>query len=136
MLITIMNKEKSIYATKWFADLLMKPYPHIIPIDEMYGYYKDRDNFNDTLFELELTGFITVDYFSGVQLTPKALSFLMANILENPTGNFRQVCCHILDRLGRECVDSSISRLFDKLFDSGDVIRFSELASHFNDDTF
>ena len=113
----------------------MAPYPHIIPIQQMYGY-GDKDTFDDALFELELVGLVKVDYFSGVQLTPKAVTTLMANILHQPFGNFRQVCNHILDGLGRECVDSSVSSLFDKLLNPRGVIRFSEFPSHSDDNTF
>lgn len=131
-----MNKEKAAYVQRWFVDLLMESYPHTIPIQEMYGYDKDKDVFDDALFELELVGLVKVDYFSGVQLTPKAVTILMANILHQPFGNFRQVCNHILDGLGRERVDACVSSLFDKLFDSRGVIRFSEFPSHSDDNTF
>ena len=130
-----MDKEKAVYVQRWFVDLLMAPYPHIIPIQQMYGY-GDKDTFDDALFELELVGLVKVDYFSGVQLTPKAVTTLMANILHQHFGNFRQVCNHILDGLGRECVDSSVSSLFDKLLNPRGVIRFSEFPSHSDDNTF
>lgn len=131
-----MNKEKAAYVQRWFVDLLMESYPHTIPIQEMYGYDKDKDVFDDALFELELYELVKVDYFSGVQLTPKAVAILMANILHQPFGNFRQVCNHILDGLGRERVDACVSSLFDKLFDSRGVFRFSEFISHSDDNTF
>lgn len=93
----------------WTDKLMRTNAPHFIPIDELPGYDGGSENFKQALWEFEEDGFVTVDYFSGVKLTPHAVAFFMANILHEPTGDFRQVCNHLLDRLCREGIDTNVS---------------------------
>ena len=113
----------------WGTVLLTAPYPHSIPIEKLPGYDGDRKLFEQALWEFEENGFIKVDYFEGVQLTPQAVSFFMANILHERSGNFRQVCKHLLDRLRSQGIDASISGFFEKASDSGRFTGFSKLLN-------
>lgn len=99
---------------QWLVDLAMEPYPHTIPIEKMRGYNAASADIKEALYMLQEKGCITVDYFSGVQIRPAALAVIMATVLAQPTGNFRQVCKHVLDRFGHESVEASIASLFEK----------------------
>ena len=120
----------------WADKLMRTNAPHFIPIDELPGYDGGSENFKQALWEFEEDGFVTVDYFSGVKLTPHAVAFFMANILHEPTGDFRQVCNHLLDRLCREGIDTSVSGLFEKASKSRGFTGFSKLLGKSKQDCF
>lgn len=73
----------------WADKLLREKAPHAVKIEDLPGYDGGSETFKQALWEFEENGFAKVDYFSGVTLTPQAVSFFMANILREPTGNFR-----------------------------------------------
>lgn len=97
---------------EWVLDIAMQPYPHWLPIEKLRGY-EDTKEFKDKLWELELMGWVKVDYWQGVSLTPQALTFLMVNILRCKVGKFRQVCQHILNGIGREGCRDLLSNVFE-----------------------
>ena len=120
----------------WADKLLREKAPHAVKIEDLPGYDGGSETFKQALWEFEENGFAKVDYFSGVTLTPQAVSFFMANILREPTGNFRQVCHHLLDCLSRDGVDTSVAGLLEKAAQSRRFTGFPKLLGKSENNCF